>query len=497
MRSISFLATMFVLLFPLTVGAIPQFLQHQGYMANNNGTPVTGSANVIFNLYTVETEGSSQWTQTIAVTFDGGYYSVLLGSGTPELSLDLFDGSDLYFATTLEGQEEFSPRTKIVSVPYAFRAEAVEGEVKAVGGLIVDGEEVVNDQQQWVGLSISFNDLADVPSDLADGDDVGLQGSGTDGTLLKFTESGVGDSVLVQSNDNIGVGVTDPQSALHVAGGLQIEDDTGDCVSGKEGTLRWHESKVEVCDGSSWEPIVSAQEVNPVAGGLQLWLDPGNSDSYPGSGTVIYDLAGNTDGTLRVHGSGQHPTASASHFSTDNGGIIETAQSGGGCITLPNPSALNFGTGDWSIQAFVRYDSFDDCGTIISQTSSYGPSGYHIWRIGCASPDSNWDFYWPSDIQGGSGMAHELSSGWYFFVTQKHGTTLEVYKNGSLQNTRSIGANSLFNLSEGPVRLGNSEWAYNSEAWPGALGTFLIYDRALSETEITANFEAYRDRYGL
>ena len=255
MRRISFLGIAIILLFPLTTGAVPQLLKHQGYMSDNQGEPASGSANMIFNLYSVESEGESMWTQTIAVTFDEGHYKVVLGPGTPELSLDLLDGADLFLGITLEGAAEFMPRMKLASVPYAFKAEAVEGEVKAVGGLVVDGVEVINNQQEWSGVNISFGDLADIPEDLADGDDVGLVGNGTDGTLVKFTESGLADSVVVVNDGNLGVGTDDPQSSLHIAGSVQISDDSGDCVEDKAGTLRWHESQVEFCDGSDWKPL--------------------------------------------------------------------------------------------------------------------------------------------------------------------------------------------------------------------------------------------------
>ena len=298
MKSIPILIVLLMMLGATSAYAIPQLLKHQGYMSNNQGTPITGSANVTFKLYTVASEGTSIWTQTISVTFDGGYYSVVLGPGTPEFSIELFDVSDLYLGITLGEQTEFLPRTRIASVPYAFRANAVEGEVKAVGGLVVDGVEVINSQQEWVGLNISFNDLADIPSDLADGDDIGLEGSGTNGTLLQFTESGMGDSVVVQVDGKIGIGTSDPQSVVQIAGGIQIADDSADCVSTKEGALRWHESKLEVCDGSEWTSLAASEpdgqsETSPgascktildsgssVGDGL-YWIDPDAEGSTP------------------------------------------------------------------------------------------------------------------------------------------------------------------------------------------------------------------------
>ena len=312
MQQINFFVTALILLFPLTSGAIPQFLNHQGYMSGADETPVNGSANVIFNLYTAESEGSSVWSQTIAVTFDNGYYSVLLGPGSPTLSVDIFQGSDLYLGTTLEGQAEFQPRKRINSVVYAFRAEAVEGEVKAVGGLVVDGAEVINSNQQWVGLNISFTDLADVPEDWADGDDVGLEGTGTEGVFAQFTDSGVAGSVMVENDGKIGVGVTEPQSAFHVSGGLQIEDDTGDCVEGKAGTLRWHENNIELCDGTEWGPMgtVTLSGQSPSQAGISCKV---LSDTGASQGDGLYWI--DPDG-----GGGLDPIQVYCDMTTEGGG---------------------------------------------------------------------------------------------------------------------------------------------------------------------------------
>ena len=281
MKQLSFFVTTIILLFPVTTGSVPHMLNHHGYISDSQGEPVSGSANVTFDFYTSGSGGQSIWTQNFDLTFDGGYYSVVLGPGTPELLTTIFDGSELYLGTTLEGQLEFMPRMRIASVPYTFMAGSVEGEVKAVGGLVVDGVEVIDSRQQWLGNNISFGDLDDVPSDLADGDDVGLEGSGTGGTFAKFTESGMGDSVVVESDGKVGVGTGDPHSALHVDGGLQIGADTDDCAEGKEGTLRWHEFQVEVCDGNSWRPISQRPPETTVFAetGTTSWTAPGGVTS--------------------------------------------------------------------------------------------------------------------------------------------------------------------------------------------------------------------------
>ena len=124
--------------------AVPSTLNHQGRIFLSDSQPATGSSNATFKLYTSATGGSAVWTQTLAVTFDNGHYSVTLGPGSPNLSTELFDGENIYLGITLEGVDEFEPRTTIASVPYAFRAGSVTGEVNAQNGLSVNGQEIID-----------------------------------------------------------------------------------------------------------------------------------------------------------------------------------------------------------------------------------------------------------------------------------------------------------------------------------------------------------------
>ena len=143
--------------------AVPTVISQQGKILLPNGEPITGVTGVTFKLFSTPTGGSLLWTQSLDITFDNGHYSVVLGPGTPSLSTDLFDGSDLYLELTIDGADPFEPRHRIASVPYAMRAGSVTGEVDAVGGLRVDGQPLVDGDGKLVTSDLDVSGTLTVP----------------------------------------------------------------------------------------------------------------------------------------------------------------------------------------------------------------------------------------------------------------------------------------------------------------------------------------------
>jgi hypothetical protein len=101
---------------------IPQMLSYQGKLTDINGVPVPDSTwSLVFRLYTVASGGSPFWNETQPVKTTGGLFSVLLGSVTP-IGL-MPDAGTVYLGMSVSGGAELSPRTRIVSTAYAYKAD--------------------------------------------------------------------------------------------------------------------------------------------------------------------------------------------------------------------------------------------------------------------------------------------------------------------------------------------------------------------------------------
>jgi len=93
-------------------------LNIQGVLRNSNGTAVeNGVYKIKFSLYTVETGGTSVWSETQdSVVVNGGVYSTSLGKKTPMTAA--FD-QVYYLGVKVGSGQEMTPRALLSSAPYA------------------------------------------------------------------------------------------------------------------------------------------------------------------------------------------------------------------------------------------------------------------------------------------------------------------------------------------------------------------------------------------
>lgn len=123
------LVALSILSFATSVSAdIPQMINYQGVLTDPDGCPVKDSSySIIFSVYDAPTGGNLMWADTLAtVTTTQGNFNVLLGSNNP-IPDSLFVEDSLWLAVKVGNDPEMTPRQRIASVGYAFRA-ATDGD---------------------------------------------------------------------------------------------------------------------------------------------------------------------------------------------------------------------------------------------------------------------------------------------------------------------------------------------------------------------------------
>lgn len=125
-RSLIFaFASVIVLLFaPLAFapdGSIPHLINYQGMLTNDLGEPLDGNFNLTFRIFDDPDAGSQKWGETQNnIPVENGLFSVILGSADP---IDLPFDQDYWLEIEVGILGPLSPRARLTSVGYAYRAE--------------------------------------------------------------------------------------------------------------------------------------------------------------------------------------------------------------------------------------------------------------------------------------------------------------------------------------------------------------------------------------
>ena len=221
-----------------------------------------------------------------------------------------------------------------------------------------------------------------------------------------------------------------------------------------------------------------------ITSNLNLWYDFNNSSSYPGSGTTITDLSGNSNtGTLSATTT---YTSSPGRLTFANASQITTTTS------FANPQTFTVGVWFRTSSASGR----KICGFENPQTGTTLTSyDRHFW-VGSTGL-LKWGVY--------SGTANIYNTTltvtdntWREAVCSYSGNVSSIYVNGALSGTIS-GAAENYTGWWRVAGYGAQSWetGFTNGYWTGDIGMFYVYSTALNATQISSNFEANRARFGL
>jgi hypothetical protein len=217
-----------------------------------------------------------------------------------------------------------------------------------------------------------------------------------------------------------------------------------------------------------------------VTNGLVLSLDAADRNSYSGTGTAWNDLSGNGNTGTLTNG----PT-----YSSTNGGSIVFDGTNDRCLTQLPASTIG---AICTVVATCTCNSYgvDAQGArrIVSLDRTAGSSK---WAIATKSTGGI------QFVSGGGnedGNIFDITIGEIFQVSLVlQNTSYKLYKNGELKinTTFTPDASSFGNVSIG------SRPTVDDRFWDGKIFNTIIYNRALSATEVLQNYNALKSRFNL
>ena len=95
-----------------------------------------------------------------------------------------------------------------------------------------------------------------------------------DEDMIRFDTAGDERMIIVDTGE-VGIGTSTPAAQLDVVGGIRLGDDSAACTSANDGTMRYNDSKLQICVNELWTDV----GVNAGGDGFDVLPAPGIGDS--------------------------------------------------------------------------------------------------------------------------------------------------------------------------------------------------------------------------
>lgn len=210
---------------------------------------------------------------------------------------------------------------------------------------------------------------------------------------------------------------------------------------------------------------------------LSLYLDAGNPSSYPGTGTTWFDISGNNRNGTLVNGTA---------YSADNGGVF-VFDGTNDYVNVAN-SSLNHGTSNFTYACWVNLAAKPASGTIFENGSWTNCLLFRYETDGITLYSMNTYF--------GKFAFNPTLNTWNYLTFVRNGNTVTFYLNGVSSSSLAFGTSLNVNPSPNNLFIGSSQHT-TGQYFNGRINLVTIYAMALTQDQITQNFNFAKSRYGL
>lgn len=240
-------------------------------------------------------------------------------------------------------------------------------------------------------------------------------------------------------------------------------------------------------------PIVTTAVSEPtyevVQDGLVLYYNVGDSESYPGSGTTIFDLSpSGYDGTI----------SGATYDSADGGSLLFDG------VNDYIDTNQSLGYEQYTLMAWFKTSDVTDYRMLISKETTTGSQWNYRMFLNITSGHLIGDMKTAAASTDEITYSQDLADGqWHMTAYSRNTSTdkVNLYIDGILvkSETDTLPAGTIINSQE--VWIGRSAFTggggTGSYPWDGNIAATLIYNRALTDDEVDTNYKATKTRFGL
>lgn len=211
--------------------------------------------------------------------------------------------------------------------------------------------------------------------------------------------------------------------------------------------------------------------------GINTYVDAGNRSSYPNAGAVWGDLSGLARNATLIN----TPT-----YNATNNGVLDFNGSNQYATIGALPAA--FFQGSWTFQCWVKFDNVSERALLSGGTISNNNALHLIVRSG------DWIFgMYNNDMVISS---PNPAVGIWYFTTWTYNNISPFVKQFYINDGFIQAGNGNAYGGSGNNELGRIGWGgFNGYYLDGMMGLALIYNRVLTPSEITQNFNATKNRY--
>ena len=220
------------------------------------------------------------------------------------------------------------------------------------------------------------------------------------------------------------------------------------------------------------------QNPSIITSGLQAYLDPLNSKSYSGSGNTAYDLSG-TGSTFLLN---NNPAYSSTGYTTCL--VFDGSDDYSECATFLNRN-------EYTKIAIFQINNTSTANVFVGGDATYQ---HVLWMAGGNKLSAGHNNRSGGRFTRVQSTTTLTTSRWYFgAVSFSNSSGFKLYLNQNLEATNAD--TYMFALGNATIHL--AAHTDGANLLNGKLAQVLIYNRALSQSEVLQNYYAFKYRYGI